>query len=90
MFQIIYFTAPWCSKCKVTGPAIKSAAAYHNLVIQEIDCNDPKDEDLIKKHDVMSLPTIVLLRDGVSVFKTDGLKSVESLLLDFEPYLGTV
>ena len=90
MFHIIYFTAPWCSKCKITGPNVRSAAAYYNLVIQEIDCNNPKDEGLVKKHDVMSLPTIVLLRDGVSVFKTDGLKSVESLLQDFEPYLGTV
>lgn len=90
MFHIIYFSSPWCSKCKITGPNVRSVASYYNITIQEVNCDDEKDEYLVKKYDVMSLPTIVILEEGRKVFQTEGLKSLESLLQDLDPIINKI
>lgn len=88
MFHILYFTTPCCSKCKITGPNIRSAAAYYNLTLEEVNADDDKNHNLVIKYAVMEAPTIVLLQYGKEVWRTSGLKSVESLVQDLDEFIN--
>lgn len=87
MYTILYFYTKACSKCRFTGPAIKSAAAYFNTSIQEIDAEDDKHINLVKKYGIMEAPTIVLLKYGVESLSFTGIRSKDSLIQDLHPYL---
>lgn len=87
MKRILYFSAPWCSMCKLTSPSLLSATSYYHTVFENINCDDEKNEHLTKKYDIMSLPTIIILdEDGDVVYRSSGAKSVEGLIADLEPY----
>lgn len=87
MPQILYFSAPWCSKCKITGPAVKAATSYYNLLLEEINCDDDKNESLIKKYNIMSLPVIIVLQHGKEVYRTEGFKTAGILIEEFANFI---
>lgn len=66
------FWAPWCGPCKITTPIVKELEKEFEgkVTFEEINV----DEDVAKssKFGVMSIPTFVLLKDGVEVGRKIG------------------
>lgn len=87
MFKLLYFSAPWCGPCKMTGPAIKSVSSYYNIPIEEVDCSNEKNDNLVTKFNVLSTPTIILLDETVEVYRAQGLKNVEILKSELKEYI---
>jgi len=58
----VKFYAPWCGYCKQLAPVWeKVAAAFSrepNVVLAEVDCDDPKGKPACNRYDVPSYPTI--------------------------------
>jgi thioredoxin 1 len=59
MIQLIYFTASWCGPCRTFGPLL--AATGHQIERVDIDL-DP--DGAAQTHGVLSVPTVIVLRDG--------------------------
>jgi len=82
---ILDFFATWCPPCKKFGPVFKKAAANHpDILFIKIDID--KYEDLMKKYNVRSMPTIIALKDGKRVKTTTGFMSNKK----FENWINSI
>ena len=76
MKQILYFSAPWCSPCKMLGPIMESLSGQINYRKINVD----NDTELSTKYGVRNIPTLVLLENGEAVNRTTGLQSKQQIL----------
>ena len=77
MVNVLYFSAPWCSPCKVFGPALESASVRKGFSIEKV--NVETDMERARQYDVMSLPTTVWFKDGIPVMSKSGPLSDDAI-----------
>ena len=61
---LVDFYANWCSPCKMMAPIIESIAD-ENESIKVVKVDIDKNQDLAIKYDIMSIPTIMIFKNGV-------------------------
>ena len=70
MIKLLDFYATWCGPCKMLSPIIDELSKDRSLEVVKIDID--KNEDLVKEFGIMSVPTIVLLKDNKEVARNIG------------------
>jgi thioredoxin 1 len=76
MKQILYFTASWCQPCKMLSPTMESLREQINYNKIDVDSGS----DLIVKYKIRSVPTLVLVENGVEITRLSGNASPQSIL----------
>ena len=71
--KILDFTGKWCSTCIVLDRIMESEIIpkYKNKM-KFIKIDIEKDENLTKQYEILSVPTLILLKDGKEVWKKSG------------------
>lgn len=60
---LIDFYAVWCGPCKMMSPVVDQIAEENpDIVVGKIDVDE--NEELAEKYEVMSIPTILVIKDG--------------------------
>lgn len=76
---VVDFWAEWCGPCKILSPIFSSVAdemkGKFNFGKVDVDA----ETDLAQGFDVMSIPTILFIKDGELVDRSVGLVSKEEL-----------
>ena len=83
--QIIKFWSNGCGNCKALEPIMAEVKAEHKE-IKFADVNTSNGGDDAAKYDVMTLPTLVFLKDGQMAGKIAGLKPkslIDKKILEF-------
>ena len=76
---IIDFYADWCGPCKMMSPIIDSIAEeINNAKVGKINVDES--QDLATRYNVMSIPTIIIFKDGKPYKKFVGVTSKENIL----------
>jgi len=72
-FFLLYFWANWCNSCKSVLPIIKdlSIKYYNKIYIYKINIEFNK--ILVKKYNIITIPTLILLRNDILLYKISGL-----------------
>lgn len=78
MVKLKKFEAPWCSTCKTIQPYLDS------LGVEVEHINVEEDAATAKVWGVRSLPTIILLRDGMDPVSLSGTADSIKVTLDKE------
>ena len=80
---IVDFWAPWCAPCRMMGPVIEQLATEYDGKAKVGKVNVDEETGLAQQFQVMSIPTIVLMKNGKVINQLIGVRSkaeLESLL----------
>lgn len=80
-YVLVDFYATWCGPCKMMHPVLDSVASSRDS-IQIAKVNVDQEEDLARKYGVMSIPTLILFKNGEIVAQKVGFVA-EPLLVDW-------
>ncbi len=76
---LLDFWASWCGPCQMLGPIIEELAEELKDVAIVGKINVDEEKELAKKYHVMSIPTVVVIKDGQLVDRSVGVKEKEEL-----------
>ncbi|MFG6384675.1 MAG: thioredoxin [Lachnospiraceae bacterium] len=76
---LIDFWAEWCGPCQMQGPVVEEAAEEFSERIKIGKINVDEEGALAQKYGVMSIPTLILFKDGQVDKKAIGFHSIEEL-----------
>ena len=78
MAVVIDFFATWCGPCKVLSPVVEQASEeFSDVAFYKVDIDE--EMELAQKYQVMSVPTLLLLKEGEIVNKSVGSIPIERL-----------
>lgn len=61
---LIDFFATWCGPCKMLSPIISEIAEEYSDSVKVCKVNVDESQDLAMKYNVMSIPTLIFLKNG--------------------------
>jgi thioredoxin 1 len=84
---LVDFWAEWCGPCKMISPVLEEIAAEHAGKIQIGKLNIDDNLEVTRRFDVMSIPTLILFKNGEPEVRLIGAKPKGQLLQEIEAYL---
>ena len=75
---LIDFYADWCGPCKMMAPVIEEIAGEVNDV-KVGKLNIDNEMEIAQKYGVMSIPTLIVYREGEEVTRRVGVQSLDQL-----------
>lgn len=81
------FWAAWCGPCRMIAPILNELAGEYDgqLKITKLDVDE--NPSTAMAYGVMSIPTLILFKDGQPMERIVGYMPKERLLLQITPYL---
>ena len=77
---IVDFWAPWCGPCKMQGAFLETKLVPEHPEVEVLKVNVDEEPGLAARFGVMSIPTLLLYRDGKQVEQIVGLTKPDEIL----------
>lgn len=84
---LVDFWAEWCGPCKMIAPSLEEISDEHADAIRIAKVNVDLSPDLARSFNVMSIPTMIMFKDGEEVARFVGAKAKPQLLADLSDFL---
>jgi len=76
---LVDFWAPWCGPCKMIAPVLEELDKEIGDSVKIAKVNVDDNPESASRFGVMSIPTLILFKDGQPVDKVVGLQSKDAL-----------
>ncbi|HDP3126997.1 TPA: thioredoxin [Staphylococcus aureus] len=77
--QLVDFWATWCGPCKMIAPVLEELAADYEGKADILKLDVDENPSTAAKYEVMSIPTLIVFKDGQPVDKVVGFQPKENL-----------
>ena len=84
---IVDFWAEWCGPCKMIAPILDEVATEQNGKVTIAKVNVDEHPGLARRYEVMSIPTLIIFKDGAPAKRLVGARGKGQLLSDLAEYL---
>lgn len=74
------FWAPWCGPCKMIAPVLEDIDGEMSDKVQIVKLDVDENQETASKFGVMSIPTLLLFKDGNVVDQVIGFQPKEALV----------
>jgi thioredoxin 1 len=84
---LVDFWAPWCGPCRVVHPVLEEIDAERGD-LKIVSINTDENQETTARYQVLSIPTLILFKDGEIVKKVIGALPKRRLEAELEPALA--
>lgn len=84
---LVDFWAPWCGPCRMVAPVLEEIAAEQDGKVTIAKLNVDENQSTAGRYNVMSIPTMILYKDGKPVKQLVGARPKAAIMRDIEPFL---
>ena len=78
MSHVLYFTAEWCNPCARTRPVAEELKRDGLIDFVFVDADS--EIELVQNFGIKTIPTYILLQDGIEVKRMNGAKTRQEFL----------
>ena len=76
---LVDFWAPWCAPCHLVAPIIEELAADYDGRVVMAKLNVDENSDTTGKYGIMSIPTMIIFKNGDEVERMVGTRPKQAL-----------
>jgi thioredoxin 1 len=84
---LVDFWAPWCGPCRMVAPVLEEIASEREN-LRVVKLNVDENQQTAAKFEVLSIPTLILFKDGAVAKKVVGAYPKKKLEAELEPVLA--
>jgi thioredoxin len=84
---LVDFWAPWCGPCRVVHPILEEMAAERED-LHVVSLNTDENQETAAKYEVLSIPTLILFKDGAEAKRVIGAMPKRRLESELQPALA--
>ncbi len=84
---LVDFWAEWCGPCKAIAPILDEISTEHGDRVRVAKLNVDDNPDIARRFDVMSIPTLILFKEGTAEARLVGAKGKHQLIEEISPHL---
>ena len=79
-YALVDFWATWCPPCRMMAPVLESAEQQLGDKINFVKVDVDEQQQLAAEFDIMSIPTLVVLKDGKPVKRMSGYRPLDTFV----------
>ena len=80
---LVDFWASWCGPCKMLAPTVAEIAEEYSGKVKVGKVNVDEEDELSREYGIVSIPTVILFKDGKPAKSSVGLVPKENLVAMF-------
>jgi thioredoxin 1 len=84
---LVDFWAPWCGPCRVVHPILEEMSAERGDDLKIVSLNVDDNQQTAAKYEVLSIPTMILFKDGAEAKRVVGALPKRRLEAELDPVL---
>jgi len=85
---LVDFWAPWCMPCRMMGPILEQFIREVGDGVKVCKLNTDENPAVPTRYGIMSIPSLLIFKDGEEVGRTIGVQPVEALKAELDKALA--
>ncbi len=87
---LVDFWAEWCVPCHMVSPVVEEIGRDKGDSLEVAKLNIDDNPEVTRRYGVMSIPTLMLFKDGEEIARVVGARGKDALLREIDPHVSAV